>query len=189
MATASPPSPGAVPAAEVSAREAEVLAAVAEHLTNAEIAARLFISVRTVESHVSSLLRKLQLADRRELAGAAADLLSGPPTARTMRAAGASALPTPLTSFVGREAELGSLATALAQVPPARKKNAPPPGAEAPPAIVPPQPAGSEIVSVKVVARPSGSALTGPAGRRRSTYPAMPHMEHLRDQRLEKFRA
>ncbi|HEU5036389.1 MAG TPA: helix-turn-helix transcriptional regulator, partial [Nocardioides sp.] len=44
----------------MSAREAEVLAAVAEHLTNAEIASRLFISVRTVESHVSSLLRKLQ---------------------------------------------------------------------------------------------------------------------------------
>jgi DNA-binding CsgD family transcriptional regulator len=41
----------------VSAREAEVLAAIAEHLTNAEIAGRLFISVRTVESHVSSLLR------------------------------------------------------------------------------------------------------------------------------------
>ena len=34
----------------VSAREAEVLAALGEHLTNAEIAARLFISVRTVEA-------------------------------------------------------------------------------------------------------------------------------------------
>jgi FixJ family two-component response regulator len=33
--------------AGVSAREAEVLAGIAEHLTNAEIAARLFISVRT----------------------------------------------------------------------------------------------------------------------------------------------
>ena len=48
----------------VSAREAEVLAAASEHLTNAEIAERPFISVRTVESHVSSLLRKPQLTDR-----------------------------------------------------------------------------------------------------------------------------
>ena len=48
----------------MSAREAEVLAALGEHLTNAEIAARLFISVRTVESHVASLLRKLQVNDR-----------------------------------------------------------------------------------------------------------------------------
>ena len=56
----------------VTAREAEVLAAVAERLTNAEIGARLFISVRTVESHVSSLLRKLGVGDRRALAAVAA---------------------------------------------------------------------------------------------------------------------
>jgi DNA-binding NarL/FixJ family response regulator len=48
----------------VSAREAVVLAGIAEHLTNAEVADRLFISVRTVESHVSSLLRKLGVGDR-----------------------------------------------------------------------------------------------------------------------------
>src|SRR4051794_41807454 len=51
--------------AGVSGREAEVLAAGGEHLTNAEIAARLVISIRTVESHVSSLLRKLGGNDRR----------------------------------------------------------------------------------------------------------------------------
>ena len=46
---------------DISPREAEVLAALGERLSNAEIGARLFISVRTVESHVSSLLRKLQV--------------------------------------------------------------------------------------------------------------------------------
>jgi DNA-binding CsgD family transcriptional regulator len=49
-------------------RETDVLAALAERLTNAEIAARLFVSERTVESHVAALLRKLQATNRRELA-------------------------------------------------------------------------------------------------------------------------
>ena len=53
---------------EVTAREAEVLALIARHLTNAQIAESLFISQRTVESHVSAMLRKLQLPDRRSLA-------------------------------------------------------------------------------------------------------------------------
>ena len=55
----------------VSRREAEVHALVGENLTNAEIAARLYISERTVESHVSSLLRKLGAGDRRQLASLA----------------------------------------------------------------------------------------------------------------------
>ncbi|WP_432477134.1 alpha/beta fold hydrolase [Nocardioides sp. GXQ0305] len=54
--------------AGVSAREAEVLDLVGAHLSNAQIASRLVISVRTVESHVSSLLRKLDVTSRRELA-------------------------------------------------------------------------------------------------------------------------
>ena len=98
----------------MSAREAEVLAAVSEHLTNAEIAARLFISVRTVESHVSSLLRKLQVADRRELAQTADAYLAVPAVEWPVRRAAAS-LPTPLTSFVGREAEVSALGSALAE--------------------------------------------------------------------------
>ena len=52
----------------VTRREAEVLDALAERLTNAEIAARLHVSERTVESHVSSLLRKLGACNRLDLA-------------------------------------------------------------------------------------------------------------------------
>ena len=51
----------------ISARESEVLDLLGSHLTNAEIARRLLISVRTVESHVSSLLAKLGATSRQEL--------------------------------------------------------------------------------------------------------------------------
>ncbi|WP_437073984.1 ATP-binding protein [Streptomyces sp. enrichment culture] len=94
-------------AEEISAREAEVLALLGEHLTNAEIAARLFLSVRTVESHVSSLLRKLEMPDRRALARHAA---AAP---RTGPSRPAPALPAALTAFVGRARERGELAAAL----------------------------------------------------------------------------
>jgi DNA-binding CsgD family transcriptional regulator len=53
----------------ITGREAEVLALVARGLTNAEVAQRLVLSRRTVETHVASLLAKTGAATRRELRG------------------------------------------------------------------------------------------------------------------------
>lgn len=89
----------------VTRREVEVLEALGERLSNPEIAERLFISVRTVESHVSSLLRKLQATDRAGLGR----------LGRSLNLKGASALPAALLDahgrgpFVGRASELAWL--------------------------------------------------------------------------------
>jgi DNA-binding CsgD family transcriptional regulator len=52
----------------VTRREADILGLLAAGLTNADIAAQLYLSVRTVESHVSSLLAKLGARNRTDLA-------------------------------------------------------------------------------------------------------------------------
>jgi DNA-binding CsgD family transcriptional regulator len=53
--------------AGVTVREAEVLSLIADGLTNREIAERLYLSVRTVESHISSLLVKTGAGSRAAL--------------------------------------------------------------------------------------------------------------------------
>jgi predicted ATPase/DNA-binding CsgD family transcriptional regulator len=88
--------------AGITRREREVWSLVAAHLTNQEIADRLHLSVRTVESHVSALMQKLHVADRRALArhGALTDT--------------APRWPAPASSFIGRAAESAALAQAVA---------------------------------------------------------------------------
>ncbi|MFS0706289.1 LuxR C-terminal-related transcriptional regulator [Cellulomonas sp. 179-A 9B4 NHS] len=51
----------------LSAREREVMRLIARGYTYREVAAELFISIKTVETHVSAVLRKLQLSNRNEL--------------------------------------------------------------------------------------------------------------------------
>jgi DNA-binding CsgD family transcriptional regulator len=58
----------------VTVREADVLRLVAEGLANKQIAARLFLSPRTVEKHVESLLRKTGARSRTQLVA-----IAGPP--------------------------------------------------------------------------------------------------------------
>ena len=60
--------------ANLTAREAEVLALLQQDASNAEIASRLYLSEKTVHNHVSAVLRKLGVSSRREAAIAAGRL-------------------------------------------------------------------------------------------------------------------
>ncbi|MGZ4288068.1 MAG: alpha/beta fold hydrolase [Solirubrobacteraceae bacterium] len=62
--------PAALP--ELSSREIEVLELVAEGLSNEEVAARLYLSVRTVERHLSNIYAKLRVSGKAARAAAAA---------------------------------------------------------------------------------------------------------------------
>ena len=62
----------------VTSREVEVLRLLGEGLSNAVIAERLYLSVRTVETHVSSLLSKLQVDGRGQLTALSATITYPP---------------------------------------------------------------------------------------------------------------
>jgi DNA-binding NarL/FixJ family response regulator len=62
FATPRPTAPEAFP--ELTDREREVLALIARHETNPEIAKKLHLSPKTVRNHVSNIFTKLQVADR-----------------------------------------------------------------------------------------------------------------------------
>jgi len=72
-AFANGPAPGQQPSLDpeldqLTGREREVLRLIARGYTYKEIGRELFISIKTVETHVSSVLRKLQLSTRHQLA-------------------------------------------------------------------------------------------------------------------------
>jgi len=62
------PAAAAQPATHLSRREQEIARLIAEGLTNKEVASKLFISNRTVETHVTNMLNKLGLNSRTQLA-------------------------------------------------------------------------------------------------------------------------
>ena len=97
--------------AGLTGREREVMGRVADRMTNAEIAQALVISQRTVESHVSSLLRKFEVTSRADLIAAWWTTERGPTHSGRPPA---GALPEPLNrlltgAFVGRSGELSTL--------------------------------------------------------------------------------
>lgn len=91
----------------VTQREREVWSLVTRHLTNRQIADELCVSERTVEGHVSSLMRKLQVADRRSLARRTDELEASGSRERAR-------WPVPITTFIGRATERDELMAAVA---------------------------------------------------------------------------
>ena len=84
-----------------------MLALIGARLPNADIAAKLHLSVRTVENHVSSLLRKHGVTDRRALAELAVQVGTGAGPGRLV------GVPATLTTFIGRDSERDTILTAL----------------------------------------------------------------------------
>ena len=85
--TGSPFDPHAA-GANLTPRQREVLHLLTFRFTNAEIAAMLSLSQRTVECHVASILASLHVANRREaasIAGHAQEVVPVPPSQRRSR--------------------------------------------------------------------------------------------------------
>jgi predicted ATPase/DNA-binding CsgD family transcriptional regulator len=94
----------------LTSREEEIACLVAEGLTNAEIAERLFISRRTAEGHVEQIRNKLGFRSRTQIAGWVSDRRrEGSTAGRTHN------LPERLTPLVGREHDLDKLTLLLRQ--------------------------------------------------------------------------
>ena len=70
---AAEPAPPSSPPDDLSAREVEVLRMIALGYTNAEIAERLYLSIRTVESHRAHIQQKLRRSSRADLVRYALD--------------------------------------------------------------------------------------------------------------------
>jgi two-component system, NarL family, response regulator NreC len=73
LAPEAPTARPAGPGGELSEREVEVLVLIASGLTNAEIAERLYVSLRTVETHRAHIHQKLNVRTRAELVRVARD--------------------------------------------------------------------------------------------------------------------
>lgn len=93
--TRSADGPRWVQRSQLTRRELEVLGFVAARYTNAEIAAALTISKRTVESHVSALRRKVGASDRTTLVELGKSVTGGQPALAPQAPAGPADPPDP----------------------------------------------------------------------------------------------
>jgi predicted ATPase/DNA-binding CsgD family transcriptional regulator len=97
------------PKTTLSARQAEIADLIAGGKSNREIAETLFLSERTVETHVTAIFNKLNVRSRTELV--AAVLRSAP--SKAVAVGRRTNLPSQLKSLVGREAEVAQIRAAL----------------------------------------------------------------------------
>lgn len=104
------------PDSTLTPRERTVLELVRRRWTNAEIAAELVVSVRTVETHVSSLLRKLGAANRRALSRDPMAQNAAEPSGSTIRFVEVSGGTSLAVAETGSGSTLVKTATWLTQV-------------------------------------------------------------------------